>query len=110
MQFQKLMNEGYQKAFNYRSFCLICKSQRYNDEDASEKHIIGKWVAVQMNDRAFNRKVLISDISVLTDSTRARNLSRVQEGTTCLTLSESCEQQHPGRYQGIVGPVLEWPK
>lgn len=81
-----LAKERFQKAVEYRSYRLVHKFQRYDDEVASEIQRVRKKVAVKMKDQVFDRKESISVISALNEFKRARNASRIHKGASiCLS-------------------------
>lgn len=63
------VSERYQKAVDYRCYRLIHKSQRHDDDVASEIQKMHRKVAVQVKEQAFNSK---ESISVKNFSTKFR--------------------------------------
>lgn len=62
-----LKKKRQQRTYEYRSYRLIHKSERYNDNVSSEKQKKKKTVTVQVKEQTFNRKDSIYVIRFLTE-------------------------------------------
>lgn len=89
------VTKTYQTAVAYRSYHLINKSQKYNDNVASEMQQMWKKGDPQMKNRAFNKK---DSISVTTFSTELEHLcesSLIQEFAVVRPFPIIHEWSHP---------------
>lgn len=64
-------NKRYEKAVDYRSYHLIQKSQRYENDVPSKIQKMRKKVAVQMESQSINSKDFISVINFVTEVKQA---------------------------------------